>query len=356
MGFCFPALLHTNLNQAKRAMNATQPRISVILPFYDAGQELADAINSIVRQSFSDWELLLINNNANAKAARIAEEMSNADERIKILNEPVQGIAHALNTGLLHSRGEMIARMDADDISHPSRLEKQIRFLDANPEVDMASTQTTFHSNLPMSEGYDIFTQWQNSIITHEEHYLSRFVESPLAHPTVMFRKKLIVKYGSYNTGNVPEDYELWLRWLDKGVKFYKIPEPLLQWNDHEARLSRTHDNYSKEAFYTIKCEYLAAWMKRSLPAEKKVVICGSSKIVRKRADLLRKLGIDVFGYTDVKQVRNRSIHFIPLHRLIEPENRFIVNFISKRGVRESVRTHFMNLGFVEGKDFILAA
>lgn len=337
-------------------MIATQPRISVILPFYDPGQELSEAILSISRQSFGDWELLLVNNNANAKATRIAEEMSKADARIKLLYEPVQGIAHALNTGLLHARAELIARMDADDFSHPMRFEKQIRFLVANPEVDVVSTQTSFFSSMGMSEGYDIFTQWQNNIITPEEHYISRFIESPLAHPTVMFRKKLIEKYGPYSTANVPEDYELWLRWFDKSIKFYKIPEPLLQWNDHQERLSRTHENYSKEAFYTVKCEYLAAWMKRSLAENKKVVVCGSSKIVRKRADLLSDLGINVFGYTDVKRVRNRSINFIPLHQLNEPGNWFIVNFISKRGVRESVRAHFMNLGFIEGQDFILAA
>lgn len=337
-------------------MNATQPLLSVILPFYDPGQELAEAIHSIRQQSFNDWELLLVNNNANTIAAQIAEKMSEADTRIKILYEPLQGIAHALNTGLLHSRGELIARMDADDISHPMRFEKQIRFLDANPDVDVVSTQTSFSSNLEMNEGYDVFTQWQNSIITPEEHYISRFIESPLAHPTVMFRKKLIEKHGSYNTGNLPEDYELWLKWFEKGVKFYKIPEPLLQWNDHKARLSRTHDNYSKEAFYTIKCEYLATWMKRILPAEKKVVICGSSKIVRKRAELLRELGVDVYGYTDVKQVRNRSINYIPLHQLTNPSEWFLVNFISKRGVRDSVRTHFTNLGYIEGVDFILAA
>jgi glycosyltransferase involved in cell wall biosynthesis len=331
------------------------PKISVILPFYQNGSELDSAINSIAKQSFTDWELLLVNNNANAGASEIARKWSSADPRIKLLHEPVQGIAFALNTGLLQARADLIARMDADDISHPSRFEKQIRFLDANPEVDVVSTQTSFHSFLEMNEGYDVFTQWQNSIIAAEEHYISRFIESPLAHPTVMFRKKLIEEYGYYSTANVPEDYELWLRWFDKDVRFYKIPEPLLQWNDHQERLSRTHDNYSKEAFYTVKCAYLAAWMQRSLAENKKVVVCGSSKIVRKRADLLYELGVDVFGYTDVKRVRNRSINFIPLHQLTNPAGWFIINFISKRGVSESVRAHFMHLGFIEGKDFILA-
>jgi hypothetical protein len=110
-------------------------------------------------------------------------------------------------------------------------------------------------------------------------------------------------------------------------------------------------------ATITWRCNPLSAaklWG-HSIPPKKKVVICGSSKIARKRADLLLELGIDVFNYTDLKRVRNRSINFVPLHHLNESEEWFIVNFISKRGVRESVRAHFMNLGFVEGQDFILA-
>lgn len=95
-----------------------------------------------------------------------------------------------------------------------------------------------------------------------------------------------------YSTRNVPEDYELWLRWMDQGIHFYKLPEPLLTWNDHAGRLSRNHENYAREAFFQVKCEYLARWIKRHVSPKKKIVVCGSSRIGRKRADLLQQLAL----------------------------------------------------------------
>lgn len=330
-----------------------KPKVSILLPFFDNGIELDTAIRSIVCQTFAGWELLLISNNACDEALRIARRWMEKDNRIKILHEPQQGIAFALNTGLKQAQGELIARMDADDLSHPERLAMQAAYLDHHHEIDVVATQTEFASSLPKSEGYELFTRWQNNIITPEEHFLKRFVESPIAHPTVMFRRKLLDTHGLYNTANVPEDYELWLRWMDRRVSFYKIPVPLLQWNDHSERLSRNHDNYSKEAFFNIKCCYMAKWIKREVSPQKKIVICGASKIIRKRADLLAGFGIEIFGYTDVKHSRNRSINFIPYSQLTDPGKWLIINFISKRGVGKAIRIHFQHLGFSEGSDFI---
>jgi hypothetical protein len=123
--------------------------------------------------------------------------------------------------------------MDADDISYPDRLQLQFEFFEKNPAIDVVASQTAFVSDIPGSEGFSIFVDWQNSIIRPEDHALYRFIESPLAHPTVMFRRKLIKKFGLYSTRAVPDDYEMWLRWMDHGVPFYKIPQPLLAWNDH---------------------------------------------------------------------------------------------------------------------------
>lgn len=331
------------------------PKVSVLLPFYEAGVELDAAIGSIVGQEFRDWELLLVDNNANEEARQIALRRAELDPRIRLLEEPRQGIAFALNTGLAWARGELIARMDADDLSHPRRLARQVQFLDSNPDIGVMATQTSFRSSLEKNEGYALFVDWQNGIVSPTEHFLSRFVESPLAHPTICFRKSLVERFGPYDTGPVPEDYELWLRWMDRGVRFYKIPEPLLTWNDHPGRLSRNHDNYSREAFYTVKCRYLARWILRELPPDKKIIVCGSSKIGRKRAQLLTELGVEIYGFTDVKTRPNRQVRFLPIDALKEPGPWFLVNFISKRGVGPAIREHFTPLGFAEGRDFILA-
>ncbi len=332
------------------------PEISIILPFYNNKNELDTAISSIMAQTFSNFELMLVNNNADITACQIAAKWVKQDARIRLLNEPKQGIAFALNTGINSASGNWIARMDADDEAHPTRLEKQIAFAKANPGIDVVATQTTFRSKCAKNKGYSLFVDWQNSIILPEEHALARFRESPLAHPSVMFRKKLVELYGAYNTGYVPEDYELWLRWLDRGVRFYKLPEQLLSWNDHENRLSRTHENYSKEAFFTVKLQYLAKWLQRTIPPQKKIIVCGASKIGRRRAAMLVKHGIDIYGFTDVKDRQNKQIRFIPMAEIRQAEKVFLINFIGKRGVHELIDLHFSALGFHEGRDYIHGA
>ena len=334
---------------------SVNPLVSVLLPFYRAGDELDVAIGSIVDQAFSDWELLLIDNNADEIARRIAAQRVASDPRIRLLQEPRQGIAFALNRGLEMARGELIARMDADDVSDPRRLARQVAFLHENPGAGAVATQSTFRPALPRNTGYRLFVQWQNAILSAEEHAVSRFIESPLAHPTICFRKSLVDRFGPYDTGRVPEDYELWLRWMDHGVRIYKIPEPLLQWNDHPGRLSRNHENYSREAFYRVKCRYLARWIQRELPQHKKIIVCGGGKTGRKRAALLTEAGVDVYGFTDVKSRPNRAHRFLPIGGLKSPEPWFLISFISRRGVGSAIRQHFTALGFKEGRDFIIA-
>ncbi len=343
-------------HQFYEIMIGNQPKVTVILPFFNSGEELDMAIQSIVDQTYTNWTLILVSNNGDETGLDIANRWRADDERIVQIEETQQGISFALNTGLRHTNSEYIARMDADDLSHPERLAQQVAFLDNNPDIDVVSTQTTFDTQISGSTGYSLFVDWQNSIITPDEHALSRFIESPLAHPTVMFRKSLTDKYGFYDTGRVPEDYELWLRWLDEDVKFHKLPSQLLTWTDHPSRLSRNHDNYCKEAFFTIKCHYLAKWIKHNVPSNKKIIVCGSSRTGRKRADLLKELGVNVFGFTDVKKRPNRQVNFVPYQQITDPEPWFLINFIGRRGVGEAIRQHFAKLGFKEGKDLILAA
>lgn len=341
------------MNRSRSSIN--KPIVSVILPFYRPGRKLDDAVRSITSQTFGDWELILVNNNACPVSSSIAEKWCNADNRIRLEYEPLQSVAAAMNRGLSSVRAELVARMDADDISMPDRLMKQAGFLSANPETGAVAAQTIFSSVIGNSRGFSLYVEWQNRIITHEEHYLARFVESPLAQPTIMFRKELINRYGYYNTGDLPEDYEMWLRWFEKGVRFYKIPEPLVQWNDHGERLTRTHKNYSAEAFLKVRYEYLARWINGNVAPGKKIVICGSSRNIAGKAKLLSNMGVNIWGFTDVREYTGKQLNFIPYEELESPEEFFILNLISKRGVGNEIKKHFEKSGFVEGVDLLLA-
>lgn len=359
--------------------------VSVILPFYRPGAILETAVKSIVNQSFTKWELILVNNNACEISSAIANKWSRTDNRIRVIEEPVQSVASAMNTGLRHATTDLVARMDADDISLPLRLQRQVEYMNMNPETGAVATQTIFRTSIKRSKGFSLYVDWQNSLVTHSEHYLAQFIESPLAQPTIMFRKELIDLYGYYDTGNMPEDYELWLRWFEKGVRFYKIPESLVQWNDHYGRLTRTHSDYSEIAFQNIRYEYLARWLKKNIPGitnqsnnieiqspgkpgnradagreealsnDKQIIVCGSSKNIIRKAAHLEKLGVKIHAFTDVRKPANSQTLFIPYRELTDSRKYFILNLISKRGVGNAIRDHFTKLGFIEGRDMLLA-
>jgi glycosyltransferase involved in cell wall biosynthesis len=331
------------------------PYISVILPFYQPGDALFRAVDSICKQTWPYWELLLIDNNADTLSREIALKAAHNDTRIRVLTEIQQGIAYALNTGLKNARYDLIARMDGDDVSYPHRLEKQKQFMLRHPDIDVVGCGTSPGQKSKTQEGMALFIEWQNGILTPEDHRLNRFIESPIAHPSVMFRKNLIRKYGGYDTGPVPEDYELWLRWMDAGIQFAKVPEILLDWMDSPDRLTRTHSHYAPTAFFDVKCRYLKKWMENNVASSRKVVICGSGKLGLERGRQLSSHGVSIYGYTDVKERNLSGQRFVPISEIQKPGDWFLINMITKRGVGEAIIHHFSGLGFAEGVDILRA-
>ncbi len=328
---------------------------TILLPFHNAAATLDAAVASVVAQTYTDWELLLIDNANADESASIAHRWAERETRIRVLVEPRIGIAHALNTGLAHATGNYVARMDADDISHPTRLAEQVVYLDTHPGIGVLGARTVFASSVQESRGMQAFVEWQNNILSPHEHYVKRFVDAPLAHPTVLFRRELMDRFGGYDTSPLPEDHELWLRWMDAGVRFAKLPSALLTWNDHPTRLSRSHPNYSVDAFFTTKAQWLAKWLHRSLNG-RPVIVAGTSSICQERAMLLEAAGITIHAYTDVKARVVPGRQFIPHDQLPPAGEAFIVSFISQRGTGDRIAAYFAGLGLVEGVDFILAA
>lgn len=329
--------------------------VAVLLPFRDTAARLDDAIASIIAQTFRNWELLLVDNASTDGGAAIARKWSRSDLRIRLLTEPRPGIANALNTGLAGAMAPLIARMDADDISRPDRLEKQVAYMNKRPVIGVLGALTGFSTSVANSAGMRAFVNWQNGLITPQDHFLKRFVDAPVAHPTVMFRRELIDRYGGYSTDPLPEDHELWLRWMHNGVQFAKLPEELLQWNDHPQRLSRIHPNYSVDAFYRTKVHWLARWLHCELRG-RPVVVAGTSALCVERAKLLEAEGIAVKGFTDVKRREVKGYMFVPHLELPAAGDVFIVSFISQRGTGNRIAEFLVSRGLVEGVDFILAA
>lgn len=334
--------------------------ISVLLPVYNAENTLPEAIESILGQTEQDWELLVVDDGSSDRSPDIIRRYADRDDRVKPLFRPRAGIVAALNFGLEQAGGSYIARMDADDISLPDRLEKQRRFLDTHPDIGLTACLVEHLGDKQRKAGYARYVRWINTQVRPEAIALNRFIESPLAHPSVMFRRQLVQDFGGYRDGPFPEDYELWLRWLEADVKMEKVPETLLQWRDEPGRLSRTHERYSMRAFYRTKAKYLSRWLKDHNPHHPQVIIWGAGRTTRKRADMLTEYGVEITHYVDIDP--NKIGHVIHGRTVLSPEEvpdpgqAFIVGYVGSHGANAIIRQHLQQKGYRLGTDYIFAA
>ncbi len=328
--------------------------VSVVLPFFNAEKTLQAAADSILNQSFANFELLLVNNNSSDNSLKVATQFVAKDLRVRLINEPKQGVANAMNCGLENAQGDFIARMDADDISLPMRLEKQLQYLQNNRETGVVGCHVKYVAHNKNTKGFERFVARVNSFYTPEAISLSRFVEIPLINPTIFFRKELFTKYGGNRDGDFPEDYEMQLRFLAAGVKMAKIPEPLLEWHDSATRLTRTDERYSTEAFLKIKAKYFYKWAEKNNPFHPNIWVWGAGRKTRQRAKLLENEGVKIIGYIDVvknKTTQKQTIHFndIPNKGSI-----FIVSMVTSYGADEEIKAFLLAKKYIEGADFIL--
>ena len=335
-----------------------------MLPVRNGAATLARAMASIRAQTSVDWELIIVDDGSTDATPQVIAAAHREDSRIRIITVPSAGIVAALNAGLAAAHGKFIARMDADDEAHPERLAEQAAFLSAPAEADigLVSCLVEYGGDRTANAGYALHVDWINSVVTTEDIALHRFVESPFAHPSVMFRRELVSRHGGYRAGAFPEDYELWLRWLDAGERMAKVPRVLLRWNDPPTRLSRVDPRYDPGAFFRMKAEWIAraVWEIQDAP---EVYVWGAGRPTRKRASALEAHGLKIVGYIDVdakkftRAIGGTGAPVMGVADLPPPASHALVlGYVSSRGARDFIRGELQARGYVEGRDFLMCA
>lgn len=339
------------------ATSSRAPGVSILMPVRNGAATLERALHSIRAQTTDDWELVVVDDGSSDATAEILTIHAALDPRVRWTSLPPVGIARALQAGCTVCRGEWIARMDADDWMDPERIAAQFDFARENPELGVVSCLVRYGGTAP---GYAAHVDWLNSVVSTEAISLRRFVESPVAHPSVMFRRCLIERHGGYRDGDFPEDYELWLRWLDAGVRFGKVPRELLEWSDPPGRLSRTDPRYAVERFYQTKCFHLARWLRAHVHASRPLWLWGAGRVTRRRFDALENEGFRFEGFIDVDP-RKRNAHrdgrrVLMADELPERDSAFVIVGVGNRGARDLIEAHLTERGWLEGRDYLLAA
>lgn len=225
------------------------PEISVIMPVYNAADFLAESIESILNQTFVDFELIILNDKSTDNSLEIISNYQRSDSRIIIINKDINiGPANLRNEGLRIAKGEFVALMDADDIALPRRFEKQITVLKNNSEIGLCGTWFTFFGS-------------ENKLIKHSEKpdaiKISFLHSCAIGNPTVMLRKNILDSLEFDNEYVPVEDYDLWSRLLAK-TSFYNIPESLLNYRQHSNNISKTKIDNVNRAVKKIKTNQLS--------------------------------------------------------------------------------------------------
>ncbi|MCZ7558455.1 MAG: glycosyltransferase [Bacteroidia bacterium] len=334
--------------------------ITVVLPVFNAEATVLSAVDSLDVRPGDSTEVLVVDDGSTDGTAELLDEAAAARPWMRVEHTSHQGLVHALHVGLGAARGSYIARMDADDVSLPGRLLWQKDYLDAHPEIGVVSGQVRFGGDTEASRGYALHVDWLNALHTPEDISLSRFIEAPVAHPSVMFRRRLVETHGGYTKGEYPEDYELWLSWMDAGVRFGKVDAPVLLWNDSPTRLSRTDSRYSSEAFYAIKARYLARWLERHARTWPEVIVWGAGRATRKRAALLEQYGARITAWVDIDTHKTgQTIQGVPVilpTQLPSPDRCFVLPYVGSRDARELITAWLEENGYMLGGSYIPAA
>lgn len=333
------------------------------MPVRNAEATLPACLASIRRQRSVSWECVAVDDGSNDGSAALLAGVAAEDGRFRLIRQPAAGIVAALTRGFAACRGELIARMDADDLMHARRLEQQAAALAADPTLSGVGCHVRiFPRSRPGADaglGRREYERWLNSLRSADDVARDAFVECPLAHPTFMLRRSVLAQHG-YRDAGWPEDYDLVLRLLGAGLRLGVVPERLLCWRDGASRLSRTSPTYAIERFVACKAHFLAAGLLAAGPG---YILWGYGKTGRQLARALAVLGKRPRAIIELHPGRiGQRILGAPVAapaELLELARHTplpIVVSVARPGPRGEVRAALGAGGFVEGRDYVCAA
>ena len=224
-------------------MIKSSPKITVLMPLFNGERYVREALESILGQTFADFEFLIIDDGSTDDSAAIVE--SYGDPRIRLVDNGTNlGVTTTLNRGIELARGEYIARMDCDDISLPTRLDEQLTYLERNPDCAMVAIPV-----LLIDEYGNDCGAWPDDRNTVSRNALYDFLPRAncIAHPGIMIRKSILSRYRYNELQRVAQDYDLWLRMVSDQLTIHKLAEPLLKYREHSASVTSSRNAESPD-------------------------------------------------------------------------------------------------------------
>lgn len=266
------------------------PVVSVIMGVYNGAGYVTDAVQSVLDQTFDDFEFIIVNDASTDATAGILREFS--DRRMRIItNEKNEGLTRCLIRGCNEARGKYIARMDADDVSYPERFEKQVEFLDGNPDYAAVGTQCHFLDTKGNTRGVSDYP------LAYEDIGFDIWRRCPFAHGSTMFVREAFIACGGYRESfRYAQDYDLWFRVIEK-YKAANLPDVLYGLRYHRGSLTLQKLPF-QHAFVELAREFARERGERGTDP----ILRGETEQLKRRIDSWRKT-----GFLEKRKIRSES-------------------------------------------------
>ncbi|MBR9854710.1 MAG: glycosyltransferase [Algicola sp.] len=329
-------------------------KVSIIIPFKNTAHYLPECLNSILAQTYTDWEVLAVNDHSSDDSFKLLTSYSDKDPRIKVFQNKGHGIIPALQTGYGQSCGEFVTRMDSDDIMKPERLEVMVKSLQKNGEEHIAVGQVKYFSPRGISNGYARYERWLNRLTEHGTNFEEIYKECSIPSPCWMAHRVDFEKCEGFCPHRYPEDYDLTFRFYEHGFKIISCNQVLHLWRDYDTRTSRTHEHYAQNYFLEIKLHY---FLKLNRDTNRPLVVWGAGFKGKKIAKSLKNKGLEFVWLCDNPKKIGKNIYgkkMVHFEALSELENPQSIITVANQDAQKEIRQYFTELSQYPMQDYFL--
>jgi glycosyltransferase involved in cell wall biosynthesis len=319
------------------------PELSVLLPVRNAGPYLEASLASLWRQNFRDFEVVAVDDGSSDDSGEALERAAAREPRLRVLRQPPRGLPAALNLALAHAHGSLVARHDADDLSHRCRFELQVDYLRSDPRTDVVGSRLRLFPTARIGPGMRRWAAWHNRLLTHPAMAREMLIDSPLAHGTAMMRRSRLERVGGWAERPWPEDLDLWLRLLDSEARFAKLPRVLYAWRRHPGSATVCQPRYGRERFDALRLRVLRRGLLRGA---RRVTLVGVGSSLERWGGILRGAGFQPGAVPAGRPPAARAPLFRPPVLLV----------FGAAAARERWREWLIGAGLTEGRHFLFVA
>lgn len=233
-------------------------KISIVLTARNEEDYISACISSIQKQTFQNWELIAVDDHSTDETLNILQQLARQDSRITVLSNTGEGIIPALTLAYSRTTGQLITRMDADDLMPGDKLETLYHLLENDP-TSIATGKVRYFSEGILSEGYQRYEDWLNQLCSTHTHWDWVFRECVIASPNWLCHRDCIDQIGGFEGLVYPEDYDLVLKWFRAGIPIISTNKITHLWREHSERTSRNSLIYEQKSFFQLKLQHFAA-------------------------------------------------------------------------------------------------